>query len=294
MDQTQQVRTRDAEISVAEIQAVILDIYKEFKKVCDAHGLRYYAVGGTCLGAVRHQGFIPWDDDMDIAMPDKDYWSFLQIAEQELPEHLRIFVCSEQAHNTCLFVKVHDIGTTFVEKKEIPYPDEYKGIYLDILPLCGFPDGDRERRRHAKRIRFLVRLNRQRRQRYSANRKLTSKALWLLFRPFDFLIPVDHWADRWLKVIGKYVCDSSPYMGYAWSPRLNETRIFPSEMFRNPVDLPFEDTLMRCPADYDGMLTRVFGDYMQLPKEQDRAAHSKGIVDIHVSYAEYAGKVRHD
>ena len=73
-----------------EIQQKILEIFIEIDKICVKHDLRYYAIGGTCLGAVRHQGFIPWDDDLDIAMPDKDFELFMDIAPKELPDNLKL------------------------------------------------------------------------------------------------------------------------------------------------------------------------------------------------------------
>ncbi|MBR1604027.1 MAG: LicD family protein [Synergistaceae bacterium] len=74
--------------TVRKIQLAELDIFKAFKAICDRHNLRYFAIGGTCIGAIRHKGFVPWDDDMDVAMPYEDYKKFFEIAKTELPEHL--------------------------------------------------------------------------------------------------------------------------------------------------------------------------------------------------------------
>ena len=80
---------------IKKVQNEILSIFIEIDKLCEKHNLRYYAIGGTCIGAVRHNGFIPWDDDLDIAMPRKDYERFIAIASEELPKHLKLFLPTE-------------------------------------------------------------------------------------------------------------------------------------------------------------------------------------------------------
>ncbi len=278
---------------VSDVQQEILEIYKWIRSVCEKHGLRYFAVGGTAIGAVRHKGFIPWDDDMDIAMPLRDYQEFLRVADSEMPQNIRTYICSTHAKNICLFDKVHNTETTYVEQRELDSPDDYKGIYVDIMPLCGLPENPFRRNLYAQHIRFLVRINRQRHQSYKENKKWTSKGLWLLSRPFDLIIPLEHWKKRWARLITRYDYDASPYIGFAWTPRLNDTRIYRKEVFGDGVELPFEDTVMRCPAEYDVMLKKVFGDYMTMPPEKDQKVHTHGIVSTGKSYRTFAEEKKH-
>lgn len=273
--------------STREVQLKILEIFKEFKKVCDENGLVYYAIGGTAIGAVRHNGFIPWDDDLDVAMPYDDYRRFIEIADEKLPDDLRLFDCNSHLHNTLLFVKVHDINTCFVEKAELGFTDDYKGVYIDIMPICGFPSGDNEQKAHAAKIQKLVRLNRKSRQRYKENKKLKSKALWILSKPFNMIVPSDYYFKKWKAVIEEYSCNDSEYYGFVWSPRIGPSRVFPKEWFGDGTDVRFEDTYVRCPQDYDSFLTRVFGDYMTLPPVEERKVHQAGIIDLEHSYKDY-------
>ena len=123
-----------------DTQKVILDIFACISNICNKNGIRYFASGGTCLGAVRHQGFIPWDDDLDIAIPIQDYDKIWKIAQKELPHHLKIYKEDDIRHYRYIFGKIHNENTTFIEKSEIKYPESYKGIFVDIMPISSIPD----------------------------------------------------------------------------------------------------------------------------------------------------------
>ena len=92
-----------------------LEILREFQRVCQKYNLKYYAIGGTCLGAVRHKGFIPWDDDIDVAMPVEDYHEFFEVAPKELNSQYEVIGPYTMRHTYGLYNKIHDKETTFVE-----------------------------------------------------------------------------------------------------------------------------------------------------------------------------------
>ena len=102
------------------VQDICLEIYKEFKSVCDKHNLQYYGIGGTCIGAVRHNGFIPWDDDIDIAMPYHDMCNFIHIANTEMSEEYEIFTPLEHKQFGEMFIKLIKKDTTFILNKVSP------------------------------------------------------------------------------------------------------------------------------------------------------------------------------
>ena len=92
-----------------DIQKVILDIFKEFDRICTDNNIPYYAIGGTCIGAVRHKGFIPWDDDMDVAIPIEFWDKFIEIASRQLPDYYKLFSSMEVKHYRYLFIKIMDM-----------------------------------------------------------------------------------------------------------------------------------------------------------------------------------------
>lgn len=274
-----------------DLQLNILNIFVEIDKVCKKNNLRYYAIGGTCLGAVRHQGFIPWDDDLDIAMPRPDYEKFLSIAEKELPSNLKIFHVNQGKNYICRFSKVHDTTTTFVEKGMKIYQDRYTGVYVDIMPLDGIPENEEERKKYFYRLLWLSRFDWHRKYEQNkilnADKGIRRKVFWKCIYPFLALFPANYFSEKYLKLQKRYPYETSTNLSYTWSWRASKV-IFPKKDFENYVLLPFENVQMRCPVGYDNFLTILFGDYMKLPpKEQQVACHEADILDLERPFSYY-------
>jgi len=137
---------------IRTLQLRLLRILKAFDIMCRNHGLRYYLEYGTLLGAVRHGGFIPWDDDLDIMMPRPDYELLIKHSKEWMPEPYE-FVCFENDPNYPLqFGKVQDASTTLVERPHLYY---LGGAYIDVFPMDGVPESEKERKAHAKRYKRL-------------------------------------------------------------------------------------------------------------------------------------------
>lgn len=268
------------------IQKVILDIFKAIDKICETYQLRYYAIGGTCIGAVRHKGFIPWDDDLDIAMPREDYERFIKIAEHELPDYLALVTPEQIRHYECMFVKVQNINTTCIHNILREYPDRYGGVYVDIMPLDGVPHNLRERKKHFRKLRFYGRLNMNQRFKPKNLHTGVKRVIWHGIMFFCKKADYTYYYRKYDAELKKYKFEESNATSYGWSQRA-EKLIFPIEDFQDYVELPFEDYHMRCPVGYDHFLTILFGDYMKLPpKEQQEPVH-QSLVDLYKSYKEY-------
>lgn len=278
--------------SIKDIQTIILDIYKSVKEICDKNNIRYFAIGGTCIGAVRHNGFIPWDDDLDIAMPDIDYNRFIELAKKELPDYLEIRYPRDISTSHRLEIKVCNRNTTLIEKLELNCYDAYKGIYIDVMPLCGLPNDNKLRNRFCFKLKLLFRLNYCRRTPFAHLIGIRSKMVWILCYPFH-VFKNDFWYKKWESLAFRYKFDESNLTGYIWSKKIGDKLIFKKSLFDDVNILQFEDTMIPCPIGYDEMLKQQFGDYMILPPEKERKVHSfNGILDVNKSYLEYQKEIK--
>ena len=142
-----------------DLQKKILDIFKTVSQLCKKNNIDYYAIGGTCIGAIRHRGFIPWDDDLDIAIPIEQFDRFKSIMNTQLPDNLYLYDCESKKEYRQLFCKVCDKSTTFIEETEKEYPDVYKGVYIDIMPLSGVPAETNEQIQMIKKLNLYRALN---------------------------------------------------------------------------------------------------------------------------------------
>ena len=268
---------------MTELQQKILEIFKSIEKICEDNNLSYYAVCGTCIGAVRHNGFIPWDDDLDIGMPYADYKKFYEIAKRELPSNLKVFYTCDLKSNPFLFMKVHDINTTFIEKNEKAYPDDYKGIFVDIFPIYGVPSIENDKRLFLKKLEWTFKFNIIRRLTFDSMTSIKSKVAWI----FVHLFPVDFWAKKCESIIGTYHFDESEEVGIL-TPVIPRKNIYDKSCFESYVHFPFEDTIIRCPGKWDVYLSNCYGDYMKIPPASEQQNHmDEAIVDLEHSYLIY-------
>lgn len=282
---------KDENTDIKECQRRILSIFRQVDEICKKYDLRYFAIGGTCLGAVRHMGFIPWDDDMDIAMPREDYEKFKKIAKTELSENLEIRPECQGEHNRLYFMKVYDNETAYIGQEILRYPECYTGVTLDIMPLDGIPSKKLQKNiyfiklkiyrlmDYAKKFAFDKELNIGRAKLIVILGKLIAK----LFEKK----PANYFSNKYVKLQKKYTYEESRELCYTWSYRAHKV-IFPKQDFRDYVEMKFEDTMMRCPIGYDNFLTLLYGKYMELPPiEQQVMCHAPAIIDFENSYKTY-------
>ena len=125
---------------ISPVQAKELSTLKKIIKVLETNGLHYCAIGGTCLGVVRHKGFIPWEDDIAIALPRKEYELFRTKMYKSLPEHNRKVDCDTSSSHGFWFIKIHDSTTTQIEQYAINSPDRITGAFVEVYLLDGWSD----------------------------------------------------------------------------------------------------------------------------------------------------------
>ena len=269
----------------------LLEVFQFAKEFFQQHNLRYIGCGGTVLGAVRHKGFIPWDDDIDLYMPRKDYEQLLQLAPEFQGTGYELLHWDNLTLNSQLstlnsqyympFAKIADCHSTVWEFRHLPF---LFGVSIDIFPLDEFDEADevitaRQYRSHYYFDKYLNAVSR-----YSCKDMLQALckadvhrlgvqvlSKWRSRNPRKYLQAFRQFEETY-KHNGpgpKCVCVTQ------W-----EGRIFQSEWFHDVIEVPFEDTTLIIPRAYDAYLRKLYGDYMQLPPEEKRVSHPHYFFDI--------------
>ena len=276
------------------LQEIELDIFKRFKRLCQDYNLRYFAIGGTCIGAIRHNGFIPWDDDIDVAMPLEDYIKLKEIAMRELEYPYSLYTTEKNRHWYAGSMKMQNENTTFIEKDCFKYEDRHTGAWIDIMPVYGLPQGSIKQYFASILCDIYLFLNRRFRLDYDQQMTIFNKVLWKLLKGLNRDRNFNYYIEKSEKVLGKYPFDNSNKIIFSWRQRPYFFRkttyksVFFYEDFKKDIEVPFEDTTIKVPIGYDRYLRMDFGDYMQLPPLDKRVPrHNADIIDMNQSYRYY-------
>ena len=274
----------DATQSVKQVQQKILEVMKYIDVLCRKHGITYYIMGGTALGAVRHGGFIPWDDDLDIFMTPSEYEKFKCVFESD---NSPLFVLQEwrTTPNYLEYAKVRMNGTTFIEESFKDRTDLHQGIYVDIMILHKVPESSLIQRLVYLESKFVTLYALSLR-----NWKPKTKAQAIVLKSLRFM-PCKLMAKCFYRRIYKYDDRKSNFKYCYWiTPAKFRSGLFDASFFSDPVDIPFEDTVLLGSAKIKEYLEYRYGDYMKLPSEEARkAAVHAMIFDVNKSYSGYLG-----
>lgn len=256
----------------SDLKLRLLDTFKFTKAFLAEHELRYIACGGTVLGAVRHKGFIPWDDDIDIYMPREDYNRLLALNKEMRERGYEMISVADKGYY-CPFAKISDCQSTIWEFERLPY---VMGVFIDIFPLDEFDEADdvitaRQYRSHHYFDKYINAVSHYRFSWFLGrilHADVHACGLYVLncirsLNPQKYLQAFLDFEKTYVGRKGeKCVCVTQ------W-----EGRIFRSEWFKDVIEAPFEDTTVTIPRDYDAYLRKLYGDYMQLPPEDKRVSH---------------------
>lgn len=262
-----------------------LAIVKEVVKICEDNGLTYYMLGGTQLGAIRHKGYIPWDDDIDLGMPREDYERFLEIAPAALSKTRKVVNYRNDPEYHYYITRILDTDSKVVETR---YANEGKttNLSIDIFPLDGSPNNPILRKIYFFRVmyhRALMSLHYKKGIDPDRKRGIAERAMLFFFK----LLPTDKMFDAYKQ---KVKIDSLLRKYSIWNSKISgnimgayRTReMVPTEWLggKDGGMYDFEDIKLRGYRDYDKYLSHLYGEYMQLPPEGSRKIHFK-LIEIH-------------
>lgn len=261
------------------VQTKLFEALCDFDDFCREHGIRYYLAAGSVLGAVRHQGFIPWDDDLDVVMTRKEYDRLIPLMKKELNPD-KYFVQDFDSDPTvyCFWAKLRINGTTFVENGAMENP-MHQGLSVDLFPVYPAAPPGLSRRWQSlfsKVFRALCLTHVKGRSHYVPLAKLLKRVFGerRLYRFCE-------------KQFSKYPDSTDEYFDPAWYRY--ERCYFKKRWYGEPEYYLFEGRLFPCPTHTEEYLISRYGDYMTPPPEDKRSGHVAEIVDPDKDYSEYTG-----
>lgn len=261
-------------IEAKDIKMLLLDMFKAFNRFAKNNGIPYFAAGGTLLGAVRHHGFIPWDDDIDLFIKESDAAKLIKIAKKNpyIDEEKKYKILIPAVFpNVYPTIKLIDTKTVLYEQN---ISKKYaSGLWIDIFKMAYWPDSLEEstklfdEQKHLKKMLQITIFGNLKKTKYKILSPFTLpiKGMFCLSgKNFEY------WSTRLYKLGSS---KPTSYIGnLSWSSSLKDR--YPKQWFDKTIELPFEDIVIPVPAEYDRILTQFYGDYMQIPPKEKRIRHN--------------------
>ena len=274
------------QILLRKVQLTELKIAKELKRVCEKLDIPYILDSGTLLGAVRHRGFIPWDDDMDFAMTRANYDRFLLEAPAELGEEYYLQSWTSDPAYGYPFAKLRLKNTAFVEAVS-QYAGSEKGFYVDIFPYDVYPDGQAERKRQGRAydlLRRLIMLKGDYTPWEAGNHRSLKKIIYKTMAIAALPFSREQLIHRFEAATRRF--NDSP-SGKVFSSGTDNygTWVVDESCFTRRCQLPFEDDSFSAPENWDSYLSDIYGDYMTPPPAEERENKHQPVL---VDFGEYA------
>ncbi len=283
-ENTRELEELNASKKMNEVQVYMLDMLKELVKLFDENGIRYYMIGGTILGAIRHKGYIPWDDDIDLALPRRDYDKFLKIAKKVLPENLTLRTYYDNSYHHYYFARVVDTRYKIIRQGSLKEREEE--LWIDLFPLDGLPRNGFLQAVHKARLLRLKLLYHfatfDKVNLLRPNRPLYQRIIIKLYMnwPFKRKRNYKEILDKIDKLLKKYPPERSDYYMEFMGSSIPFRETCLKEQYGKGKLYDFEDTKFMGPVDAEFYLSHVYGDYMQLPPKDKRNYHAAKFVKI--------------
>ena len=253
------------ELTIKELRSIQLDILEDVNDFCKKNSINCFLAYGTLIGAIRHKGYIPWDDDIDIMMTRPDYEKFITNYHSDKYNILNVDLDPRYPYS---FSKIHDPSTKVVEYSSLKFDI---GVNIDLFTIDGLPNTENKRNTYTRKLMRYIRLKEIKRIKFSKNRKMSKTILLFLLKTGIFFIPSQFVIKRLVKLIKQYDFNKSSF-----ASELNffqKNRVFRKELFMDSVNVVFENKIYKAPVGYDIWLKTIYGNYMELPPVEERKTH---------------------
>ena len=258
-------------ISLEEEKKIQFEILKYFADFCDKNGLRYYLAYGTLLGAVRHKGFIPWDDDIDVSMPVSDYKKAIELFNSQSSDSKYRLIAPNDKVSRHLYVKIIDTDTIKIETP-VNYKNGYLGVDIDVFYTDGVPEDYEDFLKWCKKFNKIAAkgVNKVLKWRHKSLKSTVRIGLSKLMS----LHSREYYIKKLEEMHSRYKYDDCEWVGHICGCFLdNYYNRFKKEWFLESCEVEFEGCYFKAPKNYDGYLTALYGDYMTPPPVDKQISH---------------------
>lgn len=263
------------ELSLHEIQQASFQILQKIKQICDQEGLKYVLCWGTLIGAIRHKGFIPWDDDIDIMMPRPDHDKLMKYMAEHKDElkPLEVFNNDTCPNYPYMLTRISDFNYILDVDNE---NDFGIGVFVDIYVEDGAGNSKEEALKLMRKTHgycSLIFLATRQRYVFGLTQGLIKKLIKVPAFIYSHIMGKKYFENKLMKYVENANYEKSTWVANIIWGTVPEWEVYPKSILEDTIDVEFEGEKFKAPREYDAVLRQVYGDYMQLPPEKDRIAH---------------------
>lgn len=276
------MKYNNLDVEIRDVQKLQLEILLEFDRICRKNNIKYQLFAGTLLGSVRHKGFIPWDDDIDVCLLRKDYNKFIKACRFDLDSKFFLQTYKTDKNYNAQFAKIRRNNTIFLENSTSECKIHH-GIYIDVFPMDNILPDTFLGKLQQKLLYVIGRINLSRIKKLCLNAKNPiEKYISIVFHYILKIIP-KHWTDELqTKIACIFQNKDTKYVSHLTNgvSKTTYTRyMMERDRFYDTIDGEFEGYIFPIPENYDSVLSRLFGDYMKFPPKDEQKPHH-GIIEV--------------